>query len=141
MTAASGNTVQVHYTGTLSDGTVFDTSRESAPIEFTIGAASVIPGFENAVIGMRIGDSKTFTIPAAEAYGEHDSRLVQDVPRAELPPELELWLGMRLTATGGDGREMALVVTGLTDDTVRLDANHPLAGEALTFSIELVAIN
>src|SRR5690606_1717991 len=97
--------------------------------------------FENAVIGMRIGDSKTFTIPAAEAYGEHDSRLVQDVPRAELPPELELWLGMRLTATGGDGREMALVVTGLTDDTVRLDANHPLAGEALTFSIELVAIN
>jgi peptidylprolyl isomerase len=141
VTAASGNTVQVHYTGTLSDGTVFDTSRESAPIEFTIGAASVIPGFENAVIGMRIGDSKTFTIPAAEAYGEHDSRLVQDVPRAELPPELELWLGMRLTATGGDGREMALVVTGLTDDTVRLDANHPLAGEALTFSIELVAIN
>lgn len=141
MTAASGNTVQVHYTGTLSDGTVFDTSRESAPIEFTIGAASVIPGFENAVIGMRIGDSKTFTIPAAEAYGEHDSRLVQDVPRAELPPELELWLGMRLTATGGDGREMTLVVTGLTDDTVRLDANHPLAGEALTFSIELVAIN
>jgi peptidylprolyl isomerase len=131
----------VHYTGTLSDGTVFDTSRESAPIEFTIGSAAVIPGFENAVLGMQVGDSKTFTIPSRDAYGDHDPRLVQDVPRSELPGDMELVLGMSLTASGGDGREIALVVTELSDTAVRLDANHPLAGEDLTFAIELVKVN
>lgn len=141
MAAVSGDTVQVHYTGTLSDGSVFDSSVDSTPIEFTIGSAAVIPGFENAVLGMQIGESKTFTIPSDEAYGPRDPRLVQDVPRTELPPELDLFLGMRLTAQNGAGQEIPLVVTALSDEAVRLDANHPLAGENLTFTIELVSIN
>lgn len=140
MTAADGDTVRVHYTGTLNDGSIFDSSVEGAPIEFTVGGGAVLPYFERAVLGMRIGESKIFTIPADDAYGAHDPRLAQDVPRSELPPELELFLGMQLTASGGDGREIPLVVTGLTDELVRLDANHPLAGEDLTFSIELVSI-
>ncbi len=141
MAAASGNTVQVHYTGTLSDGSVFDSSRDSEPIGFTVGTGQVIPGFDNAVIGMEIGEKKTFTIPSAEAYGEHDPRLAQDVPRTELPDDLEVFLGMSLTASGSDGREIALVVTEINDNSVRLDANHPLAGKDLTFAIELVGIN
>lgn len=141
MAAATGDTVQVHYTGTLSDGSVFDSSRDSAPIGFTLGTGQVIPGFDNAVIGMEIGDEKTFTIPSAEAYGEHDPRMVQDVPRTEMPGDMDIFLGMSLTASGSDGREIALVVTELTDTTVRLDANHPLAGQDLTFAIQLVSIN
>jgi peptidylprolyl isomerase len=90
---------------------------------------------------MQIGESKTFTIPSDEAYGPRDPRLVQDVPRTELPPELDLFLGMRLTAQNGAGQEIPLVVTALSDEAVRLDANHPLAGENLTFTIELVSIN
>lgn len=140
MAAANGDTVKVHYTGTLSDGSVFDSSREGTPIEFTVGGGMVIPGFENAVVGMQIGDSKTFTIPSAEAYGVHDPRLVQDVPRSEMPDDMDLFIGMQLTASGSDGREIPLVVTELSDESVRLDANHPLAGEDLTFAIELVAV-
>lgn len=139
--AATGDTVKVHYTGTLSDGSVFDSSVESDPIEFTLGSAAVIPGFETAVLGMQIGDRKTFTIPADEAYGERDPRMVQDVPRSELPADMEIFLGMRLTASDNEGREIPLVVTELTDATVKLDANHPLAGQDLTFAIELVAVN
>lgn len=141
MAAINGDTVQVHYTGTLNDGSVFDSSVEGAPIEFTIGGGAVLPDFERAVLGMQVGESKIFTILADDAYGAHDPRLAQDVPRSELPPELELFLGMQITASGGDGREIPLVVTGLTDELARLDANHPLAGEDLTFAIELVAIN
>ncbi len=138
--AQNGDRVKVHYTGKLNDGTVFDTSRQGDPIEFAIGSQMVIAGFENAVLGMEPGDSKSFTVASAEAYGEHDPRLVQDVPRSELPPELEPQPGMRLTATGRDGREIGLVVTEVNDDAVRLDANHPLAGEDLTFEIQLVEI-
>jgi peptidylprolyl isomerase len=139
--AATGDTVQVHYTGTLSDGSVFDSSRDSAPIGFTLGTGQVIPGFDSAVIGMEIGDEKTFTIPSAEAYGEHDPRMVQDVPRTEMPADMDVFLGMNLTASGADGREISLTVTELTDTTIRLDANHPLAGQDLTFAIELIGIN
>ena len=126
MAAANGNTVRVHYTGTLEDGTVFDTSRGGEPIEFAVG--------------MEPGDSKKLTIPATEAYGEHDPRLVQDVPRSELPQGLEPEPGMQLKASGGDGREIALVVTEVTSDVVRLDANHPLAGQDFTFEIQLVEV-
>lgn len=139
--ATAGDTVKVHYTGTLSDGSVFDSSADREPLEFTLGTGAVIPGFDSAVTGMEIGDRKTFTIPAAEAYGEHDPRMVQDVPRSELPADLTLFIGMRLTASDNMGREIPLVVTELTDTTVTLDANHPLAGEDLTFAIELVAVN
>lgn len=140
MAAANGDTVQVHYTGTLSDGTVFDSSEGRTPIGFTVGSGQVIPGFDSAVTGMNVGDKKTFTIPSAEAYGEHDPRMIQDVPRSEMPADMELEVGMRLSASGPDGRELALVVTELNDTTVRLDANHPLAGQDLTFAIELVQV-
>lgn len=138
--AQNGDRVKVHYTGKLNDGTVFDTSRQGDPIEFAIGSQMVISGFENAVVGMEPGDSKSFTVASTEAYGDHDPRLVQDVPRTELPPELEPQPGMRLTATGRDGREIGLVVTEVNEEAVRLDANHPLAGEDLTFEIQLVEI-
>lgn len=140
MAAASGDTVQVHYTGTLGDGTVFDSSSGREPLDFTVGSGQVIPGFDSAVTGMNVGESKTFTIPCAEAYGDHDPRMVQDVPRSEMPADMELTLGMRLSARGPDGREIALVVNDITDETVKLDANHPLAGQDLTFAIELIAI-
>ncbi|MBX3504668.1 MAG: peptidylprolyl isomerase [Parvibaculum sp.] len=140
MAAKNGDKVRVHYTGTLNDGTVFDTSREREPIEFAIGTHMVIAGFENAVLGMEPGDTKSFTVASAEAYGEHDPRLVQDVPRSELPQELDPRPGMRLTATGSDGREIGLVITEVSEAAIRLDANHPLAGEDLTFEIELVEI-
>ncbi|MFN4355038.1 peptidylprolyl isomerase [Parvibaculum sp.] len=140
MAAKNGDTVRVHYTGTLNDGSVFDTSREREPIEFAIGSQMVIAGFESAVLGMEPGETKSFTVASAEAYGEHDPRLVQDVPLSELPPGLEPQPGMRLTATGQDGREIGLVITEVTGTAVRLDANHPLAGEDLTFEIQLVEI-
>lgn len=140
MAAASGDTVKIHYTGTLSDGSVFDSSTDREPIEFAIGSQSVIPGFESAVLGMSPGDSKKVTIPSAEAYGEHDPRMVQEVPRAELPPEMQLELGMRLAARGENGQEIPLVITALNDESVRLDANHPLAGQDLTFEITLVEV-
>src|SRR5690606_39249588 len=106
MAAASGDTVKVHYTGTLGDGTVFDSSSGRDPLDFTVGSGQVIPGFDTAVTGMSVGESKTFTIPCAEAYGEHDPRMVQDVPRSEMPADMELTLGMRLSARGPDGREI-----------------------------------
>ncbi|MEX0839421.1 MAG: peptidylprolyl isomerase [Parvibaculum sp.] len=140
MAAANGNTVRVHYTGMLDDGTVFDTSQGREPIEFSVGKRMVIAGFEEAVVGMEPGDSKKLKIPAEEAYGEHDPRLVQEVPRSELPQGLEPEPGMQLTASGSDGREIALVVTEVTGEVVRLDANHPLAGQDLTFEIELVEV-
>ncbi len=139
--AANGDTVQVHYTGSLSDGSVFDSSDGRSPLEFSVGSGQVIPGFDKAVTGMTIGEKKTFTIPANEAYGAHDPRMVQDVPRTELPPDMTLEIGMQLSASSPDGRELRLVITELSDEVVRLDANHPLAGEDLTFAIELVAIN
>ncbi|MGV8997876.1 MAG: FKBP-type peptidyl-prolyl cis-trans isomerase [Parvibaculaceae bacterium] len=141
MAAANGSTVQVHYTGSLADGSVFDSSEGSSPLEFTVGSGQVIPGFDKAVTGMTIGEKKTFTIPANEAYGEHDPRMVQDVPRTELPPEMNLEIGMQLSAASPDGRELRLVITEISDEIVCLDANHPLAGEDLTFAIELLAIN
>jgi len=140
MAVQNGDKVRVHYTGKLKDGTGFDSSRDGEPIEFAVGGQMVIAGFENAVVGMEPGDTKSVTIASQDAYGEHDPRLVQDIPRTELPPELEPQPGMRLTASGGDGREIALVVTEVNDNVVRLDANHPLAGEDLTFEIQLVAV-
>ncbi len=138
---ANGNTVQIHYTGTLSDGDVFDSSEGRSPLEFTVGSGQVIPGFDTGVMGMNVGEKKTFTIPCAEAYGVSDPRMVQDVPRSEMPADMQIEVGMRLSASGPDGRELQLVVVDVSDDVVRLDANHPLAGEDLTFAIEVVAIS
>jgi FKBP-type peptidyl-prolyl cis-trans isomerase 2 len=137
----NGQTVQVHYTGTLEDGTQFDSSAGRDPLSFTLGQGQVIPGFEQAVAQMTVGESCTITIPAAEAYGDHHPQMVQDVPRNQIPAEIELAVGMPLQATGPDGQVHQLVVVALNEETATLDGNHPLAGKDLTFALELVAID
>ena len=139
--AKTGDTVQVDYTGTLADGTVFDSSKERGPLEFTIGSAQVIPGFNNAVIGMKVGEKKTVTIPADEAYGPHYDEMVIEVDREKLPSDVDPVVGMMLESTQKDGSKVVFVITDISDNnTVTLDANHPLAGKDLTFEIELLKI-
>lgn len=137
--AKTGDTVRVHYTGKLDDGTEFDSSDGRDPLEFEVGKGLVIPGFEEAVVGMAAGDKTSVTIPPDAAYGPKLDHLVMSVDRAQLPPDLDPELGDRLEMTGED-QKMVVTVTEMTDDTVTLDANHPLAGKSLTFEIELVAI-
>lgn len=139
-TPQTGQTVKVHYTGTLEDGTQFDSSAGRDPLEFTLGQGQVIPGFEQALSDMKIGDTKTVNIPAEEAYGPHQPELVQEVAREQIPADIELAIGVQLQAQGPDGQVFRLVVTELDDANVTLDGNHPLAGKALTFELELVEI-
>ena len=138
--AKSGDTVRIHYTGTLNDGTEFDSSSGREPLEFALGSGQVIPGFDNAVDGMAVGETKTVTIPPEDAYGERHEQLVQQVARNVLPDEIEPAVGMQLQSQSPDGRVMNLVVTELHDDSITVDANHPLSGQSLTFAIELVEI-
>lgn len=138
--AKSGDTVKIHYTGKLPDGTQFDTSAGKDPLEFELGSGQVIPGFEKAVTGMEVGQTKTVTIPPAEAYGERNEEMVHEVPKSALPDDLEPEEGMGLQARGEDGQVFRLTVTEVGDETVKVDANHPLAGKDLNFDIELVAI-
>ena len=141
MAAQSGDTVKIHYTGTLDDGSVFDSSEGREPLGFTLGSGQVIQGFDDAVTGMEIGESKTVRIPAHEAYGESRDDLILQVPRDQVPPEVELELGMQLSVQQQNGGAVPVTVVEITDDTVKLDANHALAGKALTFALELVAVN
>jgi peptidylprolyl isomerase len=138
--AKSGDTVTVHYTGTLDDGTVFDSSEGGEPLEFAIGAGNVIPGFEQAVIGMSPGDSKTATIPSDDAYGPYFEERVLVVERQQIPADLPVDVGSQLQIQQEGGMTIPVIVTDVTEAEVTLDANHPLAGEDLTFNIRLVAI-
>jgi peptidylprolyl isomerase len=138
--AKEGDTVKVHYTGTLSDDTEFDSSRGGDPLEFTIGKNMVIPGFENGVRGMNVGESKKVSIPADEAYGPYNDNLVAVVPRSQVPPDMELEVGMPLQVRSAEGQVARAIVRELTDTEITLDLNHPLAGQDLTFQIELVEI-
>lgn len=138
--AKSGDTVKIHYTGTLEDGTEFDSSAGREPLEFAIGSGQVIPGFDNAVDGMTVGDNITVTIPAGEAYGERHDQLVQEVPRTALPEDMNPEIGMQLQSQSPDGQIMNLLVTAVEVESITVDGNHPLAGQALTFAIELVEI-
>ena len=138
--AKAGDHVKVHYTGRLSDGTVFDSSRDREPLEFTLGIGEVIPGFEQAVLGMEPGETKTVTIPAEEAYGPRRADMIIEVSRDQVAPGLPLAIGQQLQLRLQDGRVIPVVVADLSEETVTIDANHPLAGEDLTFEIELVAI-
>ena len=139
--AKRGDTVQVEYTGTLEDGTVFDSSTGRAPLEFTIGSGQLIPGFDQAVIGMKVGEKKTVTIPAEEAYGPRHDEMVIEVEREKIPSDIEPVVGMMLASTQQDGSKVVFTITDISDNnTVTLDANHPLAGKDLTFEIELVKI-
>jgi peptidylprolyl isomerase len=138
--AKSGDTVRIHYTGTLEDGTEFDSSRGREPLEFALGSGEVIPGFDNAVEGMNVGDAKSVTIEPDEAYGARHDQLVQDVPKSALPGDLEASVGMQLQSQSADGQVMLFVIAAVGDDTITVDGNHPLAGQALNFDIELVEI-
>lgn len=136
----SGDTVRIHYTGTLDDGTQFDSSAGREPLEFTLGSGQVIAGFDKAVDGMTVGDCATVTLSPDEAYGEHHEKLIQQVPRSTLPEEMKLEIGMQLQTQDPDGQIMNLVVTEITEGSITVDANHPLAGLSLTFAIELLEI-
>lgn len=138
--AKSGDTVRVHYTGKLEDGTQFDSSAGKDPLEFSIGAGEVLPAFDSAVEGMAVGDSKSVNIEAAEAYGRRHEQLIQDVPREHLPDDMQPAVGMQLQAQGQDGQPIKLVVTEVKEETITVDGNHPLAGRDLDFDIKLVDI-
>ena len=138
--AQVGDMVKVHYTGRLTDGTTFDTSLERDPLEFTLGEGELIAGFEQAVLGMAAGESKTTTVPADQAYGPHHDERVIDVERHHLPSDLHPELGQRLEMTRPDGTTLTVMVTTVTETQVTLDANHPLAGQDLIFDITLVEI-
>lgn len=138
--AKAGDRVRVHYTGTLEDGTVFDSSEGREPLEFTLGSGQVIPGFDEAVSGMNPGDERTVTIPAAEAYGTRRDELVMEVERTRLPEDLEPEVGQQLQLSQ-EGQAFVVRVSDVTSESITLDANHPLAGEDLTFRLQLVEID
>ncbi len=138
--AKSGDTVRIHYTGKLDDGTEFDSSAGREPLEFTLGSGQVIAGFDNAVDGMTVGEARNVAIPANEGYGERHEQLVQQVPKTALPDEIQPAVGMQLQSQSPDGQVMNLVITEVADDTITIDGNHPLAGLTLNFDIELVEI-
>lgn len=138
--AKHGDTVRINYTGRLTDGTVFDTSRNRHPLQFTLGKGQVIAGFEQAVAGMSPGETKTATIPVELAYGPRRGDLVVTVDRSRMPADVDPRVGQRLELTQADDRNILVTVTGVTETTLTLDSNHPLAGKELTFDIELLAI-
>lgn len=133
-----GDNVKVHYTGKLADGSVFDSSDGGEPLEFAVGSGQVIQGFEEGVVGMKVGESKVVEIPVAKAYGERNDEMVIQAPIEQVPPDLKPELGMRLEMGGANGEILRVVVVEITDTHITLDANPPLAGEDLTFEIELI---
>ncbi len=135
-----GDTIQVHYTGKLTDETVFDSSREREPLEFTVGSGQLIKGFDKAVIGLAAGQSTVANIPCAEAYGEPREDMVMEVPKTQLPAEIKPEIGMTLSAGQQDGTQMPVTIVEVAEDHIKLDANHPLAGKDLVFDIEVVSI-
>jgi len=136
-----GSKVKVHYKGTLTDGVQFDSSYDRGEtLPFEVGAGQMIPGFDAAVVGMEAGDKKTVTIPSAEAYGERNNEAVQDVPKTAFPPEFEFRLNETVQGANEQGQPLIAKILEVTDESVKLDLNHPLAGEDLTFEIELVEI-
>ena len=138
--AKAGDNVRIHYTGKLDDGTQFDSSVGQDPLEFQLGSGQVIPGFDKAVEGMSVGDTQSVRIEATDAYGERHEQLIQTVPRTALPDEINPEVGMPLQSRSPEGQVMNLVITEVTDESITVDGNHPLAGFALNFDIELVAI-
>jgi peptidylprolyl isomerase len=138
--AKKGDMVKVHYTGRFEDGSLFDSSKDRAPLQFTLGNGEMIPGFENAIIGMKIGDTKTAKIAANEAYGPYIDDMVMRIGKDKFPADMELKTGLMLKIRQPEGNAINVMVTDISDDEVVLDANHPLAGKDLEFDIELVHI-
>lgn len=140
MKVENNHTIKVHYKGTLTDGTLFDSSEGREPLEFTVGAGQVIPGFDTAVRDMQVGESKDFLIPCDDAYGQRDERLVQRIERTLLPQDLQPEVGMMLASTLPNGEQIPVKVAEVSEAEIVIDANHPLAGQDLNFAIELVEI-
>lgn len=136
----AGDTVAIHYTGTLNDGTTFDSSRDREPLTFEVGSGQIIPGLDAALPGMAEGDTKTVAIAPEDAYGTINPEARQAVPRADIPDHIPLEPGTQLQVQMPEGQAMPVIVAEVTEDVVVLDANHPLAGETLNFDIELVKI-
>jgi len=141
MTAKQGDSVKVHYHGTLNDGTVFDSTYEESPLDFTIGEGEIIPGFEQAVEGMDEGEKKNITVEPENAYGEYNERGVVQVPRENLPEDIQPEKGMMLQLNTPEDQVVYVTVTEIEEENVTLDANHPLAGKTLNFDIELLQVN
>ncbi|MFZ0391331.1 MAG: peptidylprolyl isomerase [Calditrichia bacterium] len=135
-----GDVVKVHYTGKFNDGTVFDSSRDQEPLQFTIGEGQIIPGFEKAVMDLEAGETVSVEIPPADAYGQYNKDLVQKVPKNQLPQDLEPKVGQQLEAVQDNGARIPLRISEVNEEDVVVDANHPLAGKDLNFDIELVEI-
>jgi FKBP-type peptidyl-prolyl cis-trans isomerase 2 len=135
-----GDKVKVHYHGKLTDGTTFDSSEGREPLEFEVGAGAVIPGFDNGVMGMAVGDKKTVNIPAEEAYGPKVDELVMDFPKERFPEDMQPEIGMQLMMNNGSGQQFPVTIVEVKDESITLDANHQLAGKDLVFDIELVDI-
>ncbi len=135
-----GDTVRVNYTGKLQDGTVFDTSYDRHPMQFTLGQGRLIAGFEKAVLGMNAGEKKRVVVPAEQAYGQPRQENIVEMERKNLPPDVDPKVGQRLELTQENDQTILVTVTDISESSVTLDANHPLAGKALTFDIELLGI-
>ncbi len=135
-----GDTVHVHYTGTLEDGTVFDSSQGRDPLEFTLGEGKVIPGFEKAVEGLGVGETTNAILPPEEAYGPRADELIMTVPREQLPEGMSPEVGQQLEMQTQDGQRVPVTVTSVSEEALQIDANHPLAGKSLHFELELVKI-
>jgi peptidylprolyl isomerase len=136
----SGDTVKIHYTGKLSDGTVFDTSNNKDPLQFTVGKGQVIEGFDEAVTGMTVGETKTAEIPCEKGYGRRNDNMIIVVDKKQVPPELKPEVGQRLEVGSASGELLAVTVIEVGEENITLDANPPLAGEDLTFDLELLEI-
>ncbi len=136
-----GDTVRIHYTGTLHDGSVFDSSEGRAPLEFAVGSGQIIPGLDSALPGMEVGDKKRVEVVCEEAYGPVNPAMRQDIPREGIPADIPLDPGTQLQMQTPDGQALPVTVVEANETTVTLDANHPLAGQDLTFDIEVVSVN
>jgi peptidylprolyl isomerase len=136
----NGDTIKVHYTGTLEDGRVFDTSKGRDPLEFTTGEGRIISGFENAIMGMTVGETRDFEVAPDEAYGFRHEQMVLEVPMGDFPEHIEPQLGMRLQLQQQEGNPVEVVITDISEKAITLDGNHPLAGQTLHFQVELLEI-
>ncbi|MBT3141705.1 peptidylprolyl isomerase [Phaeobacter gallaeciensis] len=139
--AKSGDTVRIHYTGTLLDGSTFDSSEGRDPLEFVVGSGQIIPGLDVAIPGLAVGDKKEVNVPCQEAYGPINPEMRQAIPREGIPDEVPLEIGIQLQMQSPDGQVLPVTVVEMDEATVTLDANHPLAGQDLIFNIEVTSIN
>lgn len=136
----NGDKVKVHYTGTLEDGSVFDSSANREPLEFEVGGGQMIPGFDKGVVGMELNETKNISIASVDAYGEQRQELIQEVSKELLPKEMEVTVGQTLVSQTPEGQQFHVIVKEIKEDTIVIDGNHPLAGKDLKFEIKMVEI-